>query len=194
MHGCHALNRNDTLRVEIHTATHLILGAVPCTPQRLADLCDILARPRLPVLDANIQPLQRAGGERHRREERLLIDRAEIRLCIPYGCSVDREEEADGKHRPHAAAVSLHLSGIEVEGHVLAGLGQTADDVLQRDGNPFLVLVNARICYLDEALSLPFTAEAILVNKAHIRLVARQRSAARPMSRLAEMLRQSRGL
>lgn len=190
MHAFNSPHRDDRLRVEIHTGTHLILGTVETRSRRLADLRDSLASPRLPVQDARVQPLEHAEGERYRREERLLVSRDDIRLCIPYGCAADSPQEEGDSERTsaHAALVSLRLSGMEIDGRVFVEQGQAAGDVLQREGGPFLALTDARIRYFDEAISLPFTAETVLVNRAHVQQVVPRDDADRPASRLRKLL------
>ncbi len=183
MHTRHPATENSPLRVEIHTEMHLILGALQFATRRLANLRDRLASPHLLVKDARIQPLQYAHGQRYLQAEHLLVSRDDIRVCIPYGFSaVPCQGETDAAKPPrHSVPVSLDLRALKIDGQVCAEEGVGAFESAQNESGLFLVVLQARIRYMDEAISLPFTADTLLVNKAHIHTVVPRHDADRPV-------------
>lgn len=188
MHTCCPPTEHRLLRVEVHTGTHLILGSVEVRSRHSLDLRSSLAAARLLVRYAHIQPLRRAEREPHQREEHLTVSRDDIHLCIPYGCSdASRADTSEGTLPMRTVSTTLHLSAVQVEGRVCVEEGQHALGVKQDESNPFLVVYQARIRYLDETISLPFTAEVVLVNRAHVRRLVPQPDAdclASPLRRL----------
>ena len=189
MHTCCPPCKHGSLRVEIHTGTHLILGSVEVKSPRSVDLCAGLTAARLLVKDARVQPLRRAVGEPYRHEEQLTVSRDDIHLCIPYGCSGASGAGASAGMPPaRTVPTTLHLTAVQVEGRVCLGEGQDTLGMVQDENDPFIVVYQTRIRYLDEAISLPFTAEVVLVNRDHVHLVAPQRDASQPASRLRKSL------
>jgi len=163
-----------TLKVEVHTEQHTVLGAIRTRHERLKDVLENWLHPFLPLEEAVV--LHRdPSGEAIREEVRSVMVRLEeILIALPY----EDIPTGDRSHHPnfvlkYPVPALIQVGRMEIKGKIFICCGEETELGIISSPEPFIAVTEAKVSYPYDEHIPPFTSQVVLVNRDRIQLIRR---------------------
>ena len=161
-----------TLKAEVHTEKHTVVGVVRTRHERLKDALENWPHPFLPLEEAVI--LHRdPSGKAIREEVRSVMVRLEqILIAMPY----EDIPTGDRSHHPnfvlkYPVPALIRVGRMEIKGKIFIRHEEEAEFGIISSPEPFIAVTEAKVSYPHDQHIPPFTSQVVLVNRDRIQLI-----------------------